>query len=65
MKHFLQLLTVAATAVTIQSAYALPTLNGTDALGLFNVGVAGNGTNLNGATSIFSSSNNGITQSRR
>jgi hypothetical protein len=63
MKHFLKLLTVAATAVTVQPAYALPTLSGTDALGLFNVGVAGNGTNLNGATSIFSSSNSGITNS--
>ena len=63
MKHLLKLLTVAATAVTMQSAYALPTLNGTDALGLFNVGVAGNGTNLNGATSIFSSTGTGITNS--
>jgi hypothetical protein len=62
VKHFRKLVTVAATLASIQSAHALPTLTATDALGLFNVGVAGNGTNLNGATSIFSSSNNGITQ---
>ena len=53
---------VAASFVLHTGAFATP-LVGTDGIGFFNVSVAGNGTNLNGATSIFSSTNSGQTQS--
>ena len=43
------------------AANAAP-ISGTDSIGFFNVSVAGNGTNLNGATSIMSTTNSGTTQ---
>jgi hypothetical protein len=50
-----------AVGVAPHAALATP-ITGTDSIGYFNVSVAGNGTNLNGATSIFSTTGTGQTQ---
>ena len=52
--------TILAAGLASHAAVATP-ISGSDAITIFSVGVAGNGTNLIGATSIFSQTGSGIT----
>ena len=61
LTKLLSLGALVAVGLASHAALAAPII-GTDGMGVFNVSVAGNGTNLNGATSIFSSTNDGQTQ---